>query len=288
LRILPVYLGFISVLAGLQLFTLFRQRPEVWIGNLTFTTNYCDGIAAGDFTSGHLWSLSVEEQFYLVWPGLFLLFGVATRMRSAAVVLGLPLVAAPICRVLTYKHFYPRAFSVFFMDDSFLNYFDSLAVGCACAVLLARRGDALRTWLGARPRLIQATALVLILVSKVQLGVPGRIVMGLGPTLQASGIAILLLQSVLFPDSGFYRSLNWFWVRRIGVLSYSLYIWQELFCTDPKVLGLGPVWWMTFPGWLVPTFLVATISYYGFERPLLRLRARFRGTCPSQPTCITS
>jgi peptidoglycan/LPS O-acetylase OafA/YrhL len=59
---------------------------------------------------------------------------------------------------------------------------------------------------------------------------------------------------------------------------YSIYIWQQLFCTQPEVFGLGKVWWMSFPGWLVPALTVAFISYYGFERPFLRLRTRFRDT----------
>jgi hypothetical protein len=33
---------------------------------------------------------------------------------------------------------------------------------------------------------------------------------------------------------------------------------------------------MSFPGWLVPVFVVSFISYYGFERPFLKLRARLR------------
>lgn len=96
----------------------------------------------------------------------------------------------------------------------------------------------------------------------------------LGPTLQAPGMAILVLQSVVMPGWGLFRALNWWWVRRIGVLSYSIYIWQQLFCTKPTVFGLGAVWWMSFPGWLVPVFAISFIFYYGFERPFLKLRAR--------------
>jgi peptidoglycan/LPS O-acetylase OafA/YrhL len=97
------------------------------------------------------------------------------------------------------------------------------------------------------------------------------------PSFEALGFALLMLQSVFLPDWGIYRVLNWRWVCQIGVLSYSIYIWQQIFCTEPEKFGLGPVWWMSFPGWLVPVFVVSFISYYGLERPILKLRVHFSG-----------
>jgi peptidoglycan/LPS O-acetylase OafA/YrhL len=98
----------------------------------------------------------------------------------------------------------------------------------------------------------------------------------LGNTIQGVGLTVLILQSVILPDWGIYKALNWSFVAWIGTLSYSLYIWQQLFCTSSDVFGLPAVWWLSFPGWLVPTFLTALVSYYGLEKPFLRLRARLR------------
>jgi peptidoglycan/LPS O-acetylase OafA/YrhL len=70
--------------------------------------------------------------------------------------------------------------------------------------------------------------------------------------------------------------LNCKWIRHLGELSYSINIWQQLFCADPALYGLGTVWWLSFPGWLVPVFVTAYTSYYLLERPLFRLRSRFR------------
>ena len=63
LRILPVYFFYLFVLGCL---TRYEQPGYLWAANLTFTTNYFwppEGTA-------HFWSLGVEEQFYLLWPGL--------------------------------------------------------------------------------------------------------------------------------------------------------------------------------------------------------------------------
>ena len=86
----------------------------------------------------------------------------------------------------------------------------------------------------------------------------------------------LLLHSVLSPRRFCYRALNWKWIGQLGILSYSIYIWQQIFCTKPEVFGVATVWWMSFPGWLVPAFAAAFASYYLLERPLLALRAKFR------------
>ena len=66
LRILPVYFVFLLVIFMLQTFTRWHQPANIWVGNLTFTTDFAaftDPIP-GRSTTEHLWSLAVEEQFY--------------------------------------------------------------------------------------------------------------------------------------------------------------------------------------------------------------------------------
>jgi peptidoglycan/LPS O-acetylase OafA/YrhL len=180
--------------------------------------------------------------------------------------------------VITYKHFYPESLSLMFTHFSFLNYFDSLAIGCAAAGLWASQRPLIQNQLEKRAPLAVVIALLLLLVpySFAYAHVPGRVNVFFSNSFQSFGFAILLLHSINRPKQFCYRWLNWPWIQRIGVLSYSIYIWQQLFCTPPELFGMKPVWWMSFPGWLIAVLVVASISYYGFERPLLKLRARFR------------
>lgn len=275
LRILPVYFAFLLTVAILQWLTPYRQSARAWAGNLTFTTNFLDS----EFTTGHLWSLSTEEQFYLLWPGLFVLLAIGSNPGKAFRILGLAVVAAPVCRVIGYKG-HPEFLFPVMRHFSFFAFFDSLAVGCAAAVLLATRRDLVSKHLESRPRRAAALGLMLVGIPYVLMKLRWLrpLTVPFGPSAQAFGLGLLLLLSVLFPRWGAFRGLNWRLVARIGVLSYSIYIWQQIFCTTPQVFGLRAVWWMSFPGWLVPVFVVSSISYYGFERPLLKLRARFRRT----------
>jgi peptidoglycan/LPS O-acetylase OafA/YrhL len=275
IRILPVYFAFLGTLAALSALTPFRQAVGTWLCNITFITNVC---ATFSWTSAHLWSLAVEEQFYLLWPTVFVLFGLGKSLRTSLLILSLPLLIAPIARVITYLGVAPAAVAPLFYGFSFFNYFDSLAIGCACAVLLSRRRDFVQHWTTARPRLMFFGAIVLIVVPYVlsHCLLAGIFTVPLGNTCEGVGVAILIMQSVMRPRLGVYRVLNHPLIRQIGVLSYSLYIWQMVFCTNPRTFGLGDVWWMSYPFWLLPVILVALVSYYGLERPFLRLRARLR------------
>lgn len=265
LRILPVCLAFLAILGVLQALGIYTQGADVWLHNLTFTTNF---LPARPFASAHLWSLGVEEQFYLFWPPVFVLCGVARSLRVTVTVLSLPLLVAPAYRLLSHEVYL-----------GFLPHMDGLAIGCLAAVLLMRQADLLKKYVGQHLRPAALLGIILIVAPTALRHAPvvRSYLFYFGRTLQDSGFAILLLQSVLLSHRGAYRLLNIAWVRQIGVLSFSLYIWQEVFCSPSGSFTYdNHVWWLTTPFWLIVTFLVAAISYYGLERPLFRLRAKLR------------
>ena len=84
-----------------------------------------------------------------------------------------------------------------------------------------------------------------------------------------------------------YRALNWTPVAWLGKISYSLYLWQELFCSNASI-HMGYVL-------ILPAFACACVSYYCIEQPMLGLRDKWqrksdtascitgRATIPAQP-----
>jgi peptidoglycan/LPS O-acetylase OafA/YrhL len=272
LRILPVYFVFLLAVFLLQFFTSWYQPTITWIGNLTFTTNFVP--ASGQTT--HLWSLAVEEQFYLLWPFLLVLIGLRGNHRTIFYILGTPLLAAPICRVLSHMNVLPAMVRPFFQEFSFFNNFDSLAIGCIAAILLTRHKFQISAVLNMKKGASIGLGLVLILtpyiLTRLRLG--GLFTVPLGNTCQALGFAILLLQSILSPQ--LFKPLHWPVVKKLGVLSYSIYIWQQIFLCNPQNFGLSRFWFMSFPGALLAAILVAALSYYGLEKPLMGWRAYFR------------
>jgi peptidoglycan/LPS O-acetylase OafA/YrhL len=272
IRILPVYYAFLAVLFALQELTVFRLGRLTWLGNLTFTSNFF----WHDWTSGHLWSLAQEEQFYLFWPMLFILAGAHRKISAVAFILAIPVVICPLIRVaLHLKLNLP-------LIDNWKGLFacDSIAIGCAGAIALKRKREVIGRLASSHGPSLCAlgAALVIIPFLLTSLLFGGIFTVPLGATFQNVGILILLLHSVTEPGFGPYRVLGWRWVREMGVLSYSIYIWQQIFCTNPSEFGMARVWWITFPGWLLPAFGAGVASYYCLERPLLKLRGRYRSS----------
>lgn len=282
-RILPVYAAFILVLAALQWWTPFQQSTLAWVGNLTFTSNYFHGSQS----SNHLWSLAVEEQFYLLWPAVFVWRRPQRDWRLCLLILGSACGLAVFNR-LAWSHPFSESELVrgLFHEWSFFNNADSLAIGCMAAIALWRDRERVSEWITGRrwlswmvgglllsaPWLFQALAHWLPAAQKIC----WLLDFGAGRTLQSFGFAVLMLQSLLLPSWAFYAVLNTQVLSHFGVLSYSIYIWQQLFCTPAMALGVQDAWWISYPFWFVPALLVAWISYYGLERPLLQLRHRFR------------
>jgi len=83
-----------------------------------------------------------------------------------------------------------------------------------------------------------------------------------------------------------YKWLNSRLLVGIGTISYSLYVWQQLFLLHPE--GAHPLGWLgSFPYNLIAAFVVATCSFYFIERPTARLGKRItRSSTPQLTDCI--
>lgn len=287
LRILPVYLAFLLVAGMIQYFTTCDHDLTTWIANLTFTRDFFPG---GNTLSNHFWSLAVEEQFYLLWPFLFVALAPALRTRIMPFVVVGAILVAFLNRCLW--EFPPSGAPLWknlFHEWSFFNNVDSLAIGCMAAIWLAADERGLRSLLTSRPRLVVLVSMLMLAEPYIMHWLADRAWLspafkslswacwfGLGRTFQSVGFVALAVQSIMLPSWGLYRCLNWRPVAALGVLSYSIYVWQNIFCAKPVKFGLIDPWWMTYPLWLVPALAAAILSYHFLEKPFFNLRHRFR------------
>jgi peptidoglycan/LPS O-acetylase OafA/YrhL len=261
LRIWPVYFAYVAVFLIFQICGHSYQSAEAWRGVFTFTRNFHDQIAGsdGDWVTAHLWSLSIEEQFYLFWPIIFCFFGRRERIGFlfAAILFSIGF------RTVELLGLYDRHHTHFlFQEYSTFNYLDCLGWGCLGAFALA-------SWKARLEELATKYSPIIFPVCFSMVLVPYLVRMGTG--IQAVGFIGLLLHSVLSPGWVFYRVLNTRWMDRIGVLSYSIYIWQQfVWALWPPFLGR--VWFL----WIPAAFGVAWMSYEFLEKPFFALRSRFR------------
>lgn len=196
---------------------------------------------------GHLWSLSIEEQFYLLWP-----FTVKRWYRHKTAILLCVFFFTPCFRTALY------AFKVHNgLIASLPVHADELAIGCLLAIFGPRIPKI--SWY-----LAVGMVLVLIFAPWFPATTPIRTLFMLflvRPLLHVS-IAGLVLHVIQVP----YRALNWSPVAWLGKISYSVYLWQELFCSNRSLpYGYALV---------LPSIACACLSYYLVEQPMLRLREK--------------
>jgi peptidoglycan/LPS O-acetylase OafA/YrhL len=266
LRLAPVQLAYIAVVFLLTQTTALQLTACEFLTAITYTKNYACGAS---WIDGHLWSLSVEEQFYLLWPTLLALL----PRRSWLWVLTALIVVSPASRAIQYQLGLLRI-------DWLTSNSDVLMLGCFTA-LLVRSPAALRL-LERGPTAGRLAALVVILVPmslRANYG-DGWFTIMLGPTLQAVAIAYLIASLVHVRRGWSYTALNSRPMTFLGRMSYSLYIWQQPFFARPGSFGLAWALPMQFP-WNIPlSFAAGLASYLLIEKPLARVRARFSARRP--------
>lgn len=270
-RILPacyVYLGVLLVLKGLGAASVL---PEGWFSASVFLRNYLLPVEGMDWNTAHFWSLSVEEQFYLFWPVGLILLG---RRRAAWLAAGL-IVSAPLIRMVTFAELTDRRPEIGYMTHTRV---DTLMFGCLTALLArseafqkaVRRGFALRLPLLAAAGLFVVSPLL-------QRTFQGRYLFTVGYTLEGIGIVLVLLWVIERPETRIGRLLNSRFLIHVGMLSYSLYLWQQCLLRTTSFWSLAA------------TIVAAECSFHLIERPALRLRKRWPGSNrPPRPLAADS
>ena len=257
-RLFPASYAFIFCIFALQMAGAVHLRTSDFLHAVTYTVNYLHN---SSWEIGHLWSLSVEEQFYLVWPVAFLML----NPRRATFVAAVVILLGPVARLGTWFFLTGTPYRDL---EMFPVVADSLATGC----VLAQTSGWLerREWyrkLFQRP--YSFALLTLILLANRYMGY--TVVFVFGTSLVNICLAILIHRCIYCNNGRVGAVLNWTPIALIGMFSYSLYLWQQLFLNRNST-----AWVNSFPQNLVLGIAVALLSYYGLEKPLLSLRHRLR------------
>ncbi|HEY3704749.1 MAG TPA: acyltransferase [Terracidiphilus sp.] len=256
LRIFPASYTYVIVASALSALGMIHLRQsDIW-HSFAYTANY---LPSRSWYIGHLWSLSVEEQFYLLWPVAFVLAGYKKARWVGLWVILVAIVARGANRVLLIDTPYHDL-------EMFPMVADSLAMGCMLALLRDRLESCKPYQLLLRPAGSLTVLGVILILNRFM---AYSVINIFGTTLISFGIAVLIHRSVHSPQDWAGRILNWKPVVFIGGLSYSLYLWQQLFLNRES-----GAWFNTYPQNLIGAVTLAMASYYAIERPMLRLRKR--------------
>ncbi len=264
-----------------------------WV--IMFVGNITTALHPGLFRMGalgHTWSLAVEEQFYLLWPALFVLLmrRRLSRPRLALVLAGFA-VAEMIYRAVM-AHLGFSQDRIYYGTDTRS---DGLLIGCALAFWLAsRRPSRLNqvagrlfkgaTWLGAS-----------VLVGLFMFGHKADAWADVSAAVLASAVVVA---GVVLADgpAPLKRFLCSRYAVRIGRRSYGLYLWHCVVLAVAEVLGsLSAGSFRADPGErrmvfaallgaaIAASFVAAELSYRFVELPVLRAKRRFQGGVGASP-----
>jgi peptidoglycan/LPS O-acetylase OafA/YrhL len=265
-RIFPAMWFYVGVMALLSVTGVIAlQRGDI-VHSLAYVMNY---YPYHSWYLGHIWSLSVEEQFYLLWPFALALASPRLALRVCLIAM----MFAPLLRL-----FVPLISPGTIYFEWFPTCCDSIATGCLLSLLpegkvsrLTRTLTASR-WFSLVPALIFAINFARLFVESHRF-VDSRarlffmLLDTVGVLAMNIGIALTLQRVMSFPHGIVGRLLNAPPVAWVGKISYSLYLWQMPFLNHD-----ASSWITRTPINLIAALAAACFSYYLIETPLLRLR----------------
>ena len=296
LRIFPLYYG---LLISLFLLDRWTGAAGPWVEKIQgdqawhwlYLSNFLaarDGWA-GIRGVGHLWSLAIEEQFYLLWP-----FAVLFLARKHLLPLCLGMLGVSFATRLAMVYLGVSPIAVYALT---FTRWDGLAVGAMIAIVARQRGglDLLARW--SLPVLVTGSLATLGFLAAA----PYRSHYGVAT--QTTGYAVLALTfgALLVltvrarEGSRLHRSLSAPGLRFFGRYSYGIYVLHGPLLSWLAAVGFSPalmpkVWGSALPGQalfaagaLAATTAVALVSWHLVEKPFLSLKRFFPSAAAPRP-----
>jgi peptidoglycan/LPS O-acetylase OafA/YrhL len=262
-RILPLYFVTLSSLLPLVYFGRWREAGEAAAYGVFFVYNFIPNELNVHYLS-HLWSLGVEEQFYIVWPFLFATFALrrSVLISICAILVGLcwwRMMSGYGSEVDTHS---PGRWTIPAVYP--------IALGAMLAIILDTQGmkETAREFVSSLPCLLFAVALILLPLTSNTTTIE---------FLGSIGIALGTGWIYLNQSNRAVQNLDWGPIGYLGMISYGVYMYQGL------LTGNGP--YRSIPFWppepwigALLTFPVAALSFHFFEKPVASLRKRLPAT----------
>jgi peptidoglycan/LPS O-acetylase OafA/YrhL len=269
LRIFPLYY---AVLAAASVLNVSDLRSH-WFWHAAFASNYFFLFKVHGWYGliSHLWTLSVEEQFYLCWP-LIILF---VAVRRLPVVFGGFALVSLVYRLLARIYFANGDLH----EIATLGCLDGFAIGALLAYYARVPNEGFRALLARRHLLLG-----LLVAVYATMNWSGQLAATAGAV---SFTVLYLIYGIVIYDCSvgatgvFALVLDRRVPRYLGTISYGLYLFHNfallpaMFTVDFLGLALPPgsAWWpVLFAFW---TVALASLSWHVFEKPINGLKRKF-------------
>jgi len=254
-RIQPPALTYLAVISILMLWGKIPQAWSAVAGSALMVRSFLPRHTL-NWETAHFWSLAVEEQFYLFLPGFLVL---CRRYRLA--ILSVLVVVVELWRVVVMHTPSLRGFTplIYLRTDAVIG---GILLGSVFALALKRE-----TFMAlAKSYLYPWVSLLYAVLAFSRIAFHHS---RSDHALEISVFPLLIVSTMLHPKSLTSRLLEFRPVRFLGRISYSLYLWQQLFFNPLVVPPPGSFRSHTLLCWCA-VFGCAIASYYLIERPMVR------------------
>jgi peptidoglycan/LPS O-acetylase OafA/YrhL len=286
LRILPPL--YVSLALAMVLLRIGKGHPAIpFAGTLAQAlqvSNYYQIYAAPAVTmpgTGVLWSLAVEEHFYLLFPLLYLWMCPRFSAYRQTIILLTLCAAALAWRCILHFNFHADLLRTYYATDT---RFDSILFGCVFAVVANPiLHDPLHGWILRRMTWVFPLCVVALLGTFLVREESFRDT--LRYTLQGLALIPIFIAAIHYQKSLPVLLLNLPFMRFLGVLSYSLYL-----CHAIIMESIAGAWTanpaLTGAVSLACALCFATLVHYCIERPCTRIRKRLSKALKESPSAV--
>lgn len=260
-RIVPPLWFYLVCMAILSAFEIIKISQEQLLRSAAFLCNlpFKDGCS---WFAGHTWSLAYEEQFYLLFPLLFLWAWRGNKTLRILISISI-LIAGALLLIYLKQPFWAN----------YCTYFLFLLTGCYSALLPEK-------WMHKLRSLSFLTWLCVLLLLAAQLYFLPKD----GDRFLKILLYPILVQIIVFGTPTHLKQIKNIFENKklsyLGRISYSVYLWQEL----ATAYYPNTAWWQTLI-YLLLVFIFAALSFHYFEMPLQRLGSQFSDKLKVKSAC---
>jgi peptidoglycan/LPS O-acetylase OafA/YrhL len=265
-RICPPAFAYLLILMLLTSIGFLHISKNDFIYPALFISNY---IIPNAEELSHYWSLAVEQQFYIIWPTLLILI---KNKRSRLILVSVLIFCSPV-----WKAIYLYNLDVMEMKNIWrfdMNY-GKLLVGCLLALLVSNKrinSQFLSKGIMQHKNILYFSIAGIIFSLSPPIFIHSSILIKSYAEL-FSWICVAVIINFIIQVSNntwFNKMINSAVFTWVGQVSYSLYIWQQLFCWLGETSQDSLI--KSIPINIFLSFGCAALSFYFIEKPFLRIR----------------
>lgn len=257
MRIFPAYYLYLSVVVLLSVCSVVVVSWKDIVVAASYFVNYS---SEKNWILSHAWSLSVEEQFYLLWPTILLTALVKGGRNAAIVIAAAIIILSPLARYISYSF---GSNQLYYM---FHTRIDSIMMGCFMA--LVSGSNLFERFINIVGKYWLGFALFVVVISPLLTNrYGGKYIYIIGMSLECVSLGIIVVWLARNPRTIVGCLLNSKIVVKVGVMSYSIYIWQQILLHENNKTVSG-----MFPCNVLTVLLVSWMSYAFIEKYFLSLR----------------